>query len=345
MSPLEGFIRRLIVQNGPMSVAQYMGLALGHPEYGYYKTRDPMGRGGDFTTAPEISQMFGEMIGAWLTHVWQEQGGGKVNLVELGPGRGTMMADILRVSPGLREHAVIHLIESSSILREVQAKTLSAYNPLWHESIEELPEGKALFVMNEFFDALPIRQFIAIEGGAAERSVGIDPESDALCFTLGRTMPGVLRGVEAGKLLESCPAAIAITTDISRRLKEQGGAALIVDYGYIGPASGDTLQAVKHHAYTDPLHHPGDCDLTAHVDFGAVAEAARNAGIVVHGPVEQGLFLETLGIVQRAAKLKEAGGVEIDAALQRLTAQDEMGTLFKVMALTAEDMPLPGFVA
>jgi SAM-dependent MidA family methyltransferase len=313
-----------------------MGLALGHSDHGYYRTRDPLGRGGDFTTAPEISQMFGEMIGAWCMMAWQAMGRPDFTLVEFGPGRGTLMADLLRVAgkvmPDFTKAARLHLVETSPALRSRQAECLSVYEPVWHESIEDVPQGPSLFVMNEFFDALPIRQFVTTDAGLAELCVGIDPESDRLAFVMERAIKYPLPDGR-GLILETCPAALAIVRELSARIARHGGAALIVDYGYDTPGGGGTFQAVKAHAYADPLADPGEADLTAHVDFGALAEAARQAGVTVQGPVGQGEFLLSLGIAERAAKL---GTEEALGALHRLTAPEQMGTLFKVLALTKE---------
>jgi SAM-dependent MidA family methyltransferase len=370
-SPLETHIRRLIARHGPISVAEYMGLALGHPDYGYYRTRDPLGRSGDFITAPEISQMFGEMIGAWCMTTWQAMGGAAFDLIEFGPGRGTLMADLLRVvgkvMPEFMAAANLRLVETSPALRDRQQQALSAHAPHWHESIEDVPPGPAIYIMNEFLDALPIRQFVATGQGLAERCVGIDPESDRLRFVVEnrvripfaspswerppdesgrvRVLPshsntltlalshegkGTINVSQIGAIVETCPAALAIVREVSARIIEHGGAAVIVDYGYDAPGGEDTFQAVRNHAYADPLADPGEVDLTAHVDFAALAKAAREAGVTVQGPVGQGAFLLSLGIAERAARL----GGEADAALHRLTAEDQMGELFKVLVLT-----------
>ena len=341
---LEPYLKQLISRQGPLSVAAYMGLCLGHPEYGYYQTRDPLGQGGDFTTAPEISQMFGEIIGAWLAAVWESLGNPQCQLVELGPGRGTLLADIMRVAglaSGFREAVSLHLIETSPVLREAQAGRLAGYAPDWYESIEELPEAPALFVMNEFFDALPIRQFVSVGGKLVERCVMLN-EADELCFGLDerRQLPGE---IPPGGVVETCPSAIAIMGEIGRRVASLGGAGLVIDYGYAGPAVGDTLQALSQHEFVDPLQRPGEVDLTAHVDFTALATAARRHGAEALPLQEQGSFLRQLGIEARTAQLAIKGGEAVQAALARLIAPDQMGSLFKVLGVAGPGQSLPGF--
>ena len=321
-----------------MSVAQYMALALGHPEHGYYMTRDPFGRGGDFTTAPEISQMFGEMIGAWTLDTWQRMGAPPVAVVELGPGRGTLMADLMRVatrlSPDFAAAVTMHLVETSPGLRAIQAGRLAAYAPVWHGDLSTLPDGPSILVANEFFDALPIRQFVATERGLAEQCIGPDPGTGELAFMVERHAApfsgSYTPAPKEGMIVETCPQAIAIARYLARRIAAQGGAALILDYGYTEP-QGDTFQAVRDHRYANVLHDPGDADLTAHVDFAALSHAAREEGAVVSGPIGQGEFLLSLGMAHRAERL---GTPEARAALARLTGPDRMGTLFKVLLLS-----------
>ena len=376
MNPLEAHIRRLIARHGPITVAEYMGLCLGHPDHGYYNTRDPFGRGGDFTTSPEISQMFGEVLGAWCIDRWRRMGEPKFDLIEFGPGRGTLMADMLRtagkVTPAFVQAATVQLVEMSPVLRDKQAAALAGYEVLWHEAIEDIPDGPALYVMNEFLDALPVRQFVMTEAGLAERCVWVDAGTDRLAFVVERQarvpltpsspsggegrdermstlcasesaphpnpFPHWRRGNDAplGTIIETNPAALAITRELCARLHDHGGAALIVDYGYDQPGQGETLQAVKGHARADPLENSGEADLTAHVDFAALAEAARQAGGQVEGPYPQGEFLPALGIQHRAETLAAAGSQAALPALRRLTAPDQMGVLFKAMVLSLE---------
>jgi len=343
MTPLAARLAAEIAATGPMPVARWMALCLAH----YYGTRDPLGRGGDFTTAPEISQVFGELIGAWFADLWMRAGSPPcLRLVELGPGRGTLMADLLRAArraPGFAP--AVHFVETSPALRAEQAKRVP--DARWHDRLEDVPDdAPLLLVANEFLDALPIRQFVRIEGGWRERAVAqVDGRFVPLPgpTPVDALVPPALRAAPVGTVVESPPAAEAVTTEIAARLARNGGAALIVDYGYVGPASGDTLQAVRAHAFTDPFADPGEADLTAHVDFAAVARAAR--GAVVHGPVEQGAFLTALGLLPRTESLAErATGAQAEllrSGARRLRAPDEMGSLFKVLALTGPSWPTP----
>lgn len=352
-------IADLILADGPITLADYMALALGDPDDGYYITRDPLGRSGDFVTAPEISQMFGEIVGIWLVEAWRALGHPlPVRLVELGPGRGTLMADILRVvsrlAPPLAAGLDLHLVETSPALRARQAATLagSGIAPTWHAAFADVPAGPMLLVANEFFDALPIRQFVHADGTWRERVVGLDADG-RLAFGLG---PGalvgdaparLLRGAEPGAVLEVSPASTAVMNAIAERIAREGGAALAIDYGHAETAFGDTFQAVKAHAFADPLAEPGHADLTAHVDFGALARAARAAGAGVLGPITQGDFLLAMGLLERAgrlgAPLDEAGREAIRAAVERLAGPQQMGTLFKVMAVVPPGIALAPF--
>lgn len=356
MSALGHEIARLIALEGPLTVERYMSLCLAHPAHGYYITRDPIGPLGDFTTAPEISQMFGELVGLWAAEVWRLMGApDQVRLIELGPGRGTLMRDALRaarVVPGFLDAIRIHLVETSPVLRRRQAATLAnAPSPLtWHDRLDEVPDGAAIVLANEFFDALPIRQFVRDCGAWRERLVGLSADG-ALAFGLAAepTRDVTLTAPE-GAMLEWPAAGLEIMRSLADRLVAQGGAALAIDYGHVRSGFADTLQAVKNHGFADPLSEPGEADLTAHVDFAQLAAAARGAGAVIHGPVTQGDFLRALGIEARAAALaaraSEAQAGDIAAALRRLTGatSDDMGTLFKAMAVSAPDLPpLPGF--
>jgi NADH dehydrogenase [ubiquinone] 1 alpha subcomplex assembly factor 7 len=359
MTPLEQEIRRIIAFDGPMPISEYMRTCLGHPKYGYYVTRDPLGPLGDFTTAPEISQMFGELIGAWAAEVWQLMGApARVYLVELGPGRGTLMTDALRAAkalPAFRAALALHLVETSDVLAAKQRETLGATGvPVtWHRDLREIPEGPAIVLANEFFDALPIHHAVRGEQGWHERVVAIDKD-DRLAFAVNpvpalnfdKTLPDAIRDAPAGAIYEWRSAAYLL--DIIRHLKSHGGAALIIDYGYTESRHGETFQAVRGHGYADPLADPGEADLTAHVDFAALARAATASGMHVHGPLTQGEFLRRLGIAQRAARLKMNAtpqqAADIESALKRLTAPDQMGELFKVLALADPKLDaLPGF--
>jgi NADH dehydrogenase [ubiquinone] 1 alpha subcomplex assembly factor 7 len=332
-----------IAANGPMRVSDFMTDCLLHPEYGYYTTQDPFGASGDFITAPEISQMFGELIGLSLAQSWMDQGSPTVfTLAEFGPGRGTLMADILRATKGVsgfHDAASIVLIEASPKLREQQSLTLAGYDRQWIDSLEQLGAVPTYAVANEFFDALPIRQFIRDGIGWRERQIGIS--DDALAFGLGAISPQSalahrIEDTKDGDLVEECTAATTIIGPLGQRIKDHGGAALIIDYGD-WRSLGDTLQALKNHAPVDPLLHAGQADLTAHVDFEALANACPCAYSRI---TPQGVFLERLGITQRAQTL--AQNMEADTlkahilAHKRLTHPDEMGNLFKVMGLYPE---------
>jgi SAM-dependent MidA family methyltransferase len=351
-APLRDRLARLIAANGPITVADYMAAAVA----GYYAEREPFGPGGDFVTAPEVSQMFGEILGAWLLQSWLDAGRpAPVRLVELGPGRGTLAADILRtarVVPALLEAATVHLVEASPRLRAVQAKTLAGapLRPRWHDGIDAVPSGHLLLVANEFFDALPIRQFVRAGGKWRERVVGLAP-GGGLAFGLGAgglaeaDVPAALGAAAEGAVLEVSPASIAVMRTIAGRIVRDGGAALVVDYGHATGGFGDTLQAVRGHAFADALAAPGEADLTAHVDFAALARAARAEGAAAHGPLGQGRFLLALGLLERAGRLGrdagEAARAAITAAVERLAGAEAMGTLFKVLAVTRPGRPPP----
>lgn len=356
MTPLEREIRETIQTEGPVSLERYMSLCLGHPAHGYYMTRDPFGAAGDFVTAPEVSQMFGELIGLWAAECWVLMGApSTLHLVELGPGRGTLMADALRaagiVAP-FRQALQVHLVETSPVLREAQRRRLEASGVAvsWHSVVDDIPDGPAVFIANEFFDALPVRHYVKTQRGWCERMVGLDAEG-ALTFGLSPDAEPFIRGdAPDGSVLEVAPDMQRITARIAARLVAQKGAMLAIDYGHVETQLGETLQAVKAHRFCDPLKDAGDCDLTTHVDFAALARAARASGARVEGPVTQGAFLIQLGIAQRAQmltrKADEAQAAAIASALQRLTGSDRasMGELFKVMAIADPAMPpLPGF--
>jgi NADH dehydrogenase [ubiquinone] 1 alpha subcomplex assembly factor 7 len=356
VSALREEIKRIIAHEGPISVERYMALALYDPRHGYYMTRDPFGEAGDFTTAPEISQMFGELIGVWVADVAQHlPKTGTIRLVELGPGRGTLMADALRalkIAPDVRARLSVHLVETSPVLWAKQQATLrDAGVPMtWHERYDEVPEGAAIFIANEFFDALPIRQFVMTERGWCERLVGLDAKDELVFGLAAEADPALRHAAPAGVLLEISAAGLGIISALARRLMQDGGAALIVDYGHARSGLGETLQAVKRHAFVDPLVEPGEADLTAHVDFPALAAATRGTGAAIDGPVTQAHFLAALGIAARAARLKQKAdtrqGADIDAAVARLagTGERDMGVLFKVMAVAHPTLsPLPGF--
>ena len=353
MTALSERLARRIRAQGPLSVAEYMTACLFDPAEGVYTRTDPLGAAGHFTTAPEISQMFGELLGLWTGACWQAQGApSRCLLVELGPGRGTLMADALRalaVLPAFRNAAEVVLVEASPYLRGIQQETLDGQKVRWADTLEELPEGPIFLLANEFFDALPIRQYLRLPEGWAERRVGLEGKR-GFQWMLGPRLPGQPPGLTpaklaapVGSLVEACTAGEAIVGEIGRRLQVSGGAALIVDYGYVPSGPGETLQALARHDIADPLTAPGTADLTAHVDFEALARAA--AGARAHGPVEQAQLLQALGIDARARALKAKAtpqqAQDIDSALRRLVAADQMGGLFKALALTADSAPIP----
>lgn len=341
--PLGERLAGLIAAAGPISLAQFMAEANVH----YYATRDPLGADGDFTTAPEISQMFGELAGLWLADLWSRAGApANAHFAELGPGRGTLAEDALRAMRAARFEPPIHLVETSPVLRRNQATRLPTAR--WHDDLDSLPEtGPLLVIANEFFDALPIRQ--VQRGANGWHEIMVDYQGGAFVPVtsgppLDTLIPEPLADAPEGSVIEMSPATESITGALAARIAEQGGAALIVDYGYDGPATGDTLQAVSGHAYADIFAEPGERDLTAHVDFGTLAEIGRSAGLAVHGPIGQGSWLESLGIGARTAALVKAAPHrhdELISARDRLTKPEEMGALFKAMALVAPDWPAP----
>jgi len=357
VTDLASRLRKLIAAQGPLTVAQYVSAALLHPVDGYYTRRDPLGEGGDFTTAPEISQMFGELIGLWCAAVWLQTGRPpRLQLIELGPGRGTLMADALRAAasvPAFRDALAVHLVEASPVLAAVQRRTLAAAGAEWHASLDEVPaDAPVIVIANEFFDALPVRQFVRAPGGWHERLVDAAPQGEGFRFVLAQErtpaaalIPPTLHAAPEGTLVEISPAALRIAADLGRRVRRQGGAALLVDFGRSERAPGATLQAVRGHRHADVLDRPGAADLAAHVDFAGIAQAAAEAGASVHGPVTQGAFLSALGIGARAEALRAGAtreqAADLDAALHRLTAPDSMGHLFKVLAIADPALGVP----
>ena len=345
MTPLAALLIRRIQATGPITLADYMAECLLHPQHGYYATRDPFGAGGDFTTAPEISQMFGELLGLCLAQTWLDQGApAQFTLAELGPGRGTLMADVLRATkavPGFHAAAQVLLVEASATLRKRQRLTLGDHPVQWADQLA-VSETPLYLLANEFFDALPIRQFTRAPQGWEETLIGVTNGQ----LVLGKSAPAPisqlehrLADTEAGDIVEICPAATPIMQGIATQIETFGGAALILDYGD-WTSRGDTFQALKAHRFTDPLAEPGEADLTAHVDFAALAALCK-----AHAYTTQGALLTALGIHQRAARLGQKLTADAlnqhNAATHRLTAPEEMGKLFKALAVYPSYAPKP----
>ena len=344
MTPLGQLLAARIAATGPLTLADCMADCLMHPAHGYYATRDPFGAAGDFVTAPEISQMFGELLGLALAQCWLDQGSpAPFTLAELGPGRGTLMADALRATrgvPGFHDALRLHLVETSATLRAAQARTI-AKPAVWHDRTDSLPEAPLFLIANEFFDALPIRQFERRATGWHERKVGLD--GDRLTFGLAPCpLPDPRFAADPpGTVVETCPAVSAIMAAIAGRIARHGGAAIIVDYGG-WRSKGDTLQALRAHTPEYPLANPGLADLTAHLDFEALALATA---LPRSGLVSQGRLLQRLGIDHRAERLAAGmAGAALEnhrAAHHRLTDPAEMGSLFQALAFHARGTPLP----
>jgi NADH dehydrogenase [ubiquinone] 1 alpha subcomplex assembly factor 7 len=348
---IAGRIRRA----GPLSVAEFIAIALHDPAQGYYARRDPLGATGDFVTAPEISQVFGELIGLWCADLWQRSfGPDPVVVAELGPGRGTLMADFLRAAatvPAFRGALRLHLVEASPLLRTLQQQRLCDAAPHFVANVDALPDGPLVLVANEFLDALPIRQLVRGRAHWAERVVALDG-ADRFVFAAGPENPALtvlvptaLRTAPPGTLVEICPAAAALAASLGERLARLPGAALLIDYGYCPSRPGATLAAIRRHRPVDVLDDPGDADLSAHVDFAAIAAAAGAAGAWVYGPRPQRRFLTALGVEARLARLSAQASPAQRAALasgvERLLDPGGMGNLFQVMALTSSGLPPP----
>jgi len=353
MTPLLPIIAEKIRAQGSISVADYMALCLGHPEHGYYMNRDPFGARGDFVTSPEISQIFGEMIGVWVAQMWRQMGSPPLRLVELGPGRGTLMHDVLRATAqqkAFHESITIHMVETSPVLANAQYHALRNVHPRieWLDTIDDVPEGAMIVVANEFFDALPIKQFMMTDDGMRERRVGLNA-SGALEFTLGPAGLALAKSgqkIAAGTVIEQHPAARAIMRTIATRLSEEDGAFLAIDYGFLGDAHHDTLQAVKHHAFHPVLSDPGEADITAHVDFLSLATIAADASLFVAPLATQGEFLHAMGgdvrlkmLIDRADENQKKN---LEQGYTRLTSKQAMGELFKVLAVSSH-APIVGF--
>lgn len=346
MNPLEHVLAELIAAEGPLRIDRYMSLCLGHPRHGYYVTRDPLGEKGDFITAPEVSQVFGELIGVWAVGAWGQMGQPTAfNLVELGPGRGTLMADVLRTvrkaAPAFAAAASLHLVETSPVLRARQREAVGEAAS-WHDRLEDVPEGPMIVIANEFFDAIPIRQFERRDGQWHERVVGLAGDG-RLGLGLGGIVPGTMG--RDGDVMEFAPAREDIARHIGARLARHAGAGLIVDYGHLHTAPGDTLQAMRQHRFVPVTEAPGEADLTSHVDFEKLAQALGEAGAVPLPALTQREFLLAMGLAQRIAQLAgkadEATSATLHRQMARLADEAQMGNLFKVLGVISPGMSPP----
>jgi len=356
-TPLEERLIALIKSRGPITVADYMEDALLHPHDGYYTSQTPIGAKGDFTTSPEISQIFGELVGLWLVQSWIDMGSpAAFNLVELGPGRGVLMQDVLRAArlrPAFLDAAHVWLVETSGRLRHEQQRRLrdAGIATDWADAFEDVPAAPTLIIANEFFDCLPIRQFVRVGAGWRERMIGIDAEKSALAFTLCATPPLATTplpdpaSVEEGSIYEIGQAGEQMAEAITRALVENGGRALVIDYGHLHSGAGDTLQAVRDHAYWPVLSSPGRADITAHVNFERLARTVFAAGGAAHGPIPQGLFLERLGLAMRLERLSlgktPEEAADLFAGAHRISSSAQMGELFKALSISAPGLPDP----
>jgi len=350
---LSAKLKRRITKDGPLRLDEYMLAALADPKEGYYIRKDPLGAAGDFTTAPEICQIFGELVGLWCVSLWASMHQPACTLAELGPGRGTLMADALRASApirGFHNQLSVRLVETSPVLREKQWQSLAGKHTdfSWHNHLEDIePSGPIFILANEFFDALPIRQWEQTPKGWAERCVTTGKKPGRFEFTLDEksSLPQGFSPPSNAQIVEYCEAANQHMKLIAHLLKKNGGAALIIDYGYLGGTCGDTLQALRDHAFFNPLEAPGTADITAHVDFTALAKIAHAQGLAVYGPIEQGRFLYRLGATLRMTQLMKTAHPEqrknIVTGVRRLLAPEEMGSLFKVMAIVPNAQPVP----
>ncbi len=356
MNPIEKEIRSRIPHNGPLSIAEFVSLCLNHPKHGYYTSRSPIGGSrstsnlaGDFITAPEVSQMFGEMIGVWCMEMWQRLGSPpQLNLVEIGPGRGTLMRDLLNISSAIPDFARsvnVYLIEISDTLSKQQKQLLLETSTVqWVQDLDDLPTAPTIIVANEFLDALPFRQWVKHDEGWFERAVGLVDEELTFVLRPNRLpesdLPVGHVNENSGAVLETAPAREAFIARTADWLTENKGAALFIDYGHLQSGFGDTFQAMSNHAYTNPLTNLGESDLTNHVDFDPLIKAARQAGCSAPQPTTQGQFLTSLGLLVRAGSLghnKNATAQDqLRSDVERLASDTQMGRLFKVMAFGAQ---------
>ena len=340
---LETRLARMIAECGPISIDAYMAHALYDPQAGYYATQQPLGSRGDFTTSPEISQIFGELIGLWVAQSWLDIGSpSHFHLIELGPGRGTLMADMLRVCqrvPGFMAALHLHLIETNPPLKEAQRAALGVIPAHWHNTLNDVPDGDTFIIANEFLDCLPVRQYVRGEQGWHEKLVGLDAEA-RLTFGLGPLMPEppvcARPADDIGAVREIAPGLPSLVETIAKRLRTASGRALIIDYGDVSGQAGDSFQALYRHQKIHALDHVGEADLTAHVDFAALISEANACGLSTSGPVSQRQFLQSLGIEARRDALIHANPhceSDLTRSVERLIGEAHMGGLFHVVAL------------
>lgn len=358
MNRLSEKIAALIGNAGPISVADYMAICLFDPEDGYYTTREPFGAKGDFVTAPEVSQMFGELVAVWLVQAWRAVGApASPTIAEIGPGRGTLMKDMVRtisrIAPDLAAAADFALVEASPRLATIQQETLRGSGPVftWHATLDTLPDRPLLIVGNEIFDALPFRQFVRHDGKWLERAIGLAADG-AFRFGIGTAslamdaLPAEEKNATDGSIFEIAPAREALMSAIAQRIAAHGGAGIFFDYGHLVPGLGDTFQAVRKHRSEGVLDNPGEADLTSHVDFSALAAVSSSHGLEAR-MATQAEFLLGMGLLERAGRLgqaaDEAARAKITADVERLAGPDEMGKLFKVLAILPSGHAIPPF--
>ena len=352
---LENHLKDLIVQTGPINMAEFMQIVLSHPDYGYYKTKEPFGVAGDFTTSPEISQMFGELIGIWCADILQQMDcAGGVELVEIGPGRGTLMDDLLRITknvPGFHDNISVSMVETSKRLAAIQREKISARHPRikWVENVAELPEKPLIIIANELFDALPIHQYIKQDGKWHEKMLGVNGAGELEFVIAGserNAEGGTPDNIADGGIVETCPSGEAIMQELCGRIKKNGGAVLIIDYGYFAREYKDTLFAISNHKHQGLLENIGKADLSAHVDFTTLGKVAKSAGMNIY-KATQCDFLRNMGIGIRAERLSKNAIAQqkqdVQSAMERLTNDAQMGKLFKVLAVCDNKIIPAGF--
>ena len=354
MNPLEKIIQKKVKEKGPIALSEYMSLALTHPLYGYHMKKDPLGRNGDFITAPEISQVFGELIGLWAASTWKQMSKPQLtHLIECGPGRGTLMGDFLRATKlmaNFRSTINLHLLETSPVLKKRQQGLLKTSSPAWHKNMRTVPPGPTILIANEFLDSLPVQQVMKTTNGWVERLIGL--KNDKLVFVEGKPIKteqliswNIPINAKVGAIFEISHSNIEFAEQVCTRLDYNSGYALIIDYGYWESNGMETFQGVRKHSFADPMACPGDIDLTTHVNFGVLASYVRDRGHTAAGPISQATFLKRLGVRERTKLLirnaPQTKAAQIAAGTERLTDPKQMGKLFKAMVIMRNGSPLP----